>query len=149
MTIEIEAGASQSQCSMETASVHAVSRSKNQGRVDRSSWAAIAGHRCHRISAKFVFGERRTEKRETPSLSLRLRSVRIFVAFTNAARTLSDVVRPFSGSVRAPFDDTVIRRPRFSFIRAQGCETSRKPDRQNGNRIPLSFNFSNRAATNR
>ena len=66
MTIEIEAGASQPQCSTETASVHAVSRSKNQGRVDRSCWgAAIAGDRCHRISAKFVFGERRTEKRDT------------------------------------------------------------------------------------
>jgi hypothetical protein len=48
MTIEIEAGASQPQCSTETASVHAVSRSKNEGRVDRSCWgAAIAGDRCH------------------------------------------------------------------------------------------------------
>jgi hypothetical protein len=65
MTIEIEAGASQPQCSTETASVHAVSRSKNDCRVDRSCWAAIAGHRRHRISAKFVFGERRTEKRDT------------------------------------------------------------------------------------
>jgi hypothetical protein len=52
-----------------------------------------------------------------------LRGGIIFVAFTNAARTISDVVRPFSGSVRAPFDDTVIRRPRFRFVRAQGCET--------------------------
>jgi hypothetical protein len=65
MTIEIEAGASQPQRSMKTASAHAVSRSKNYGRVDKSCWAAIAGNRCHRISAKFVFGERRTEKRDT------------------------------------------------------------------------------------
>jgi hypothetical protein len=67
--------------------------------------------------------------------SFRLRSVQIFVALTNPARTISDVVRPFSGSVRDRFDAAVISRWR--------------PDRQNGNRIPLSFNFSNRAATNR
>jgi hypothetical protein len=65
MTIEIEAGASQPQCSTETASVHAVSRSENHDRADRSCLAAIAGHRCHRISAKFV-SEKEDRRRERP-----------------------------------------------------------------------------------
>src|SRR4029077_12177188 len=57
---------------------------------------------------------------------------------------------PFSGSVRDRFDTAVvIPSPKNPFNRAHDSEPGWRPDGQNGNRIPLSFNFSNRAATNR
>jgi hypothetical protein len=37
----------------------------------------------------------------------------------------------------------------FRSFRTRRCEPGWRPDRQKGNRIPLSFNFSNRPATNR
>jgi hypothetical protein len=101
MTIEIEAGASQSQFSMKPLVVHAFfQRQPRNGRlsttdVDLSRWGAVQE-------------ETNSFSKETPSPSLRLRSVQIFVAITNAARTISDVVRPFSGSVRDRFDSAVV-----------------------------------------
>ena len=60
MTIEIEAGASQSQCSMETASVHAVSKG-NWDRVDGEFFAVSAEH--PRCTSSFHQKER---NRDTP-----------------------------------------------------------------------------------
>ena len=64
MTIEIEAGASQVQCSMETAAAHAVSRGNCHG--------VMESLRCRRRTSQ----KHRKEERETPSLSLRLRLLR-------------------------------------------------------------------------
>src|ERR1700687_3240321 len=103
MTIEIEAGASQGQFSMKPLGSARVFRRPGlepQDIHDRCRFGA-AGHSRRN---QFVF------QRETPSLSLRLMSVQIFVALTNAARTISDVVRSFSGSVRDRFEAAVISR---------------------------------------
>ena len=103
MTIEIEAGASQSQFSMKPLVVHAFF-----GGHGGPPWNGTIHDRC-RFGAAGTVAEKATSFcKETPSLSLRLRSVQIFVAMTNAARTISDVVRPFSDSVRNRFDPAVI-----------------------------------------
>jgi hypothetical protein len=61
MTIEIEAGASQAQCSMETASVHAVSR----GKLGPGGWTVLS-HLCRTWHIQqFVLPERRKEERDT------------------------------------------------------------------------------------
>ena len=82
-------------------------------------------------------------------ISLRLSSVQIFVALRmrlEQSRTWFALFRVLfelrSTSRLSVAQDSVSFEHRVAKPR-------QKPDRQNGNRIPLSFNFSNRAATNR
>jgi hypothetical protein len=61
MTIEIEAGASQDECSMEAASVHAVSR----GKLGPRGWRALRRQRRTPHVRQSVPRGRRKEERDT------------------------------------------------------------------------------------
>jgi hypothetical protein len=97
MTIEFEAGASQSQCSMKPLVVHAffVGQPWN-GRL--STTDADLAQQGPSQKSHFVF------QGETPSLSLRLMSVRRVSGRANATRTRSNRVRVCSTRVRSSFD---------------------------------------------
>jgi hypothetical protein len=96
MPIEIEAGASQNQFSMEPLAVHAFFGGQHwNGRLVTTD-ADLAQHGpC---------GETRSFSKETPSLSLRLRSVRHARPDSNVIRTRSNRVRFRSGCVLLQFE---------------------------------------------
>src|ERR1700723_854678 len=97
MTIEIEAGASQNQFSMKPLVVHAFFGGQPwNGRLSMTD-ADLRGRGRSRRN-QFVF------QRETPSLSLRLRSVRAILGPANAARTKSNSIRVRSNCVRFRFE---------------------------------------------
>jgi hypothetical protein len=100
MTIEIEAGASQSQFSMKTLAVHAFFGGLPwDGRLPTTDADLGAAEAIREKSNSF--------SKETPSLSLRLRSVRIFRELANVARTKSNKSRVCSTSVRDCSDANV------------------------------------------
>ena len=75
---------------------------------------------------RFVLGQRRNEKRETPSLSLRLRLVQYTGDGSDATRTLSDKVRQRSVRVSDLFESidrllwlrTAVSRPNWANSRS-------------------------------
>ena len=97
MTIEIEAGASQSQLSMKTLAVHAFFGGQPwDGRLPTTDADLGAAEAIREKSNSF--------SKETPSLSLRLRSVQAVRGLSNAARTKSNSIRVRSNRVRFSFE---------------------------------------------
>jgi Tfp pilus assembly protein PilN len=96
MTIEIEAGASQSQFSMKPLAVHAffVGQPGTAGYPRLMQiWRSMDRSRRNQFVSK-----------ETPSLSLRLRSVQAVQRLANAARKKSNTIRVRSNCVRFSFE---------------------------------------------
>src|SRR5580693_7982121 len=97
MTIEIEAGASQDQFSMKPWSSARVFR--------RPALEPQDIHDRCRFSAAGAVAEKATSfSKETPFLSLRLRSVQAVRGLANAARTKSNSIRVRSNCVRGSFE---------------------------------------------
>jgi len=71
---------------------------------DREAAGENCGYMCAN-SAVWIRGPGELGGRETPSLSLRLRSVHFLNGVANTARTASNTVRSRSNSVRSLFDD--------------------------------------------
>jgi hypothetical protein len=92
MTIEIEAGASQSEFSMKPLVVHAFFGGQH--------WNGTIHDRSRFGAAGAVAEEATSFSKETPSLSLRLRSVQAVEGLANAARTKSNSIRVRSICVR-------------------------------------------------
>lgn len=97
MTIEIEAGASQHQLSMKLFVVHALFR-----RLALEQKAIP--DRCRFGAAGAIREKTDSFSKETPSLSLGLRSVRSVFGLANAAHTKSNRVRVCSTPVRFLYD---------------------------------------------